>query len=108
MLLGKTLTIHCKNRNWSLARLAREAGVPKATLHGWTVGRRVLDITQLKKVAATLEISLHELVFGVPDPHQPALRISDLEELFSGDIRVSIQRIVRNGTTPNPSERSDK
>lgn len=94
MDLEKTLQHFCDRKGWTLTKLARASGVPKATLHGWTTGRSSLNIDQLKLVASTLEVSLHELAYGVPDPYEaPAHEI--LKELFTGDVRVSIHRIER-------------
>jgi transcriptional regulator with XRE-family HTH domain len=94
MELGNMLTHFCKMKNWTIARLARESGVPKATLHGWVTGRSALNLDQLKKVASSLEVTMHELVFGAPDPYErPGEEI--LKELFTGDVRVSIHRIER-------------
>lgn len=71
-----------------------EAKIPKQTLHNWTVGRRSVDPDQLKAVASALNVSLHHLLFGTPDPNEiPNEEI--LKELFSGDVRVTIQKIER-------------
>lgn len=91
----KTMLVQlCKRRGWTIARLARESGVPKPTIHGWTTGRSALNLDQLKKVALALEVSLHELAFGCPDPYE-GVSEECLKELFSGDVRISIHRIER-------------
>jgi len=94
MQLGKMITRFCEGKGWTIARLARESGVPKPTLHGWTTGRSALNLNQLRKVASALQVPLHELAFGEPDPYEkPGEEI--LKELFSGDVRISIHRIER-------------
>lgn len=70
------------------------SGVSKPTLHGWTTGRRVLDIDQLKQVANVLKISIHELFYGEPDPFASVPQ-DVLREIFSGDVRITIHRIER-------------
>ena len=94
MKLGITITALCKARNWSLARLARESGVPPQTLHHWTVGRKSINPDQVKRLANTLGVSVHFLLFGEADPMEsPAEEI--LKEIFSGDVRVTLHRIER-------------
>ncbi len=94
MKLGLTLTQICKKKGWSLARLSRASGVPIQTLHGWTTGRKAVQLDQLKKVAAALTISMHQLAFGEPDPHE-AIGEEILREIFTGDVRVTLHRIER-------------
>ncbi|MGE3262636.1 MAG: helix-turn-helix domain-containing protein [Bacteriovoracia bacterium] len=94
MQLSKMLMLLCKKRSWSLARLAKETGIAPATLHGWKTGRSTANMDDLRKVAIALEVSLHELLFGEPDPfHQAGTEV--LKELFSGDVRVTLHRIER-------------
>lgn len=94
MKLGQTLQALLKERRWTLAKLAREANVPTQTLHGWITGRRSVDLKQIQKVAQTFQISIHHLIFGEPDPYDPPAD-EILRELFSGDVRVTIQKIER-------------
>lgn len=89
-VLGKLL----KKRGRSLSRLANESRVPKSTIHNWTVGRSTINLNQLKQVANVLEVSIHELAFGEPDPHVNAGE-ELLKEIFSGDVRVTLHRIER-------------
>lgn len=94
MELGKMLARLCEKKRWSLSRLSRESGVPKPTIHGWTTGRTGLKLDQLKKVASALEVTIHELAFGTPDPYESSGE-EILRELFTGDVRVSIHKIER-------------
>lgn len=92
--MGKRILEHCHRRSWSLSRLARESAVPIQTLHGWTLGRKAINLAQLRKVAQALNTSIYELAFGEPDPHHSASR-ELLKELFRGDVRVTIHRIEK-------------
>ncbi len=75
-------------------KLAKETGIAPATLHGWKTGRSATNFNDLKKVSMALGVPLHELIFGEPDPMEsPAQEI--LEEIFSGDVRVTLHRISR-------------
>ena len=92
MNLGKNIEKKCHEKNWSMTRLAKEAGVPKATLHGWITGRRALNMDQLRCVSMSLGVPLYELLFSAKDP---CLKTREsLENLFSGDVRVVIQKIL--------------
>ena len=93
--LGKILKTECLKRGITLTQLAKKAGIPKATLHSWTAGREP-SLGQLKKVADTLEISFYKLAFGTHDPHELDGEVI-LKELFSGDVRVTLQKIERKG-----------
>jgi transcriptional regulator with XRE-family HTH domain len=94
MKLEQTISELCRKRGWTLARLARESGVPPQTLHNWTLGRKAVNPDQLRKIAQTLEVSFHYLMFGESDPfEQPGDEI--LREIFSGDVRVTLHRIEK-------------
>ena len=64
MNLGNVIILECEKRGWSLSYLARVSGVPKATLNGWTTGRKALDLDQVRRVSEALKIAFYELVFG--------------------------------------------
>lgn len=94
MKLKSNLLQLSKKKGWSLARLARETGVPVQTLHGWTAGRKAVQLDQLKQVSIALEVSIHQLIFGEPDPFEQRGE-EILKELFTGDVRVTLHRIER-------------
>lgn len=95
MKFSTRITVLCKKRNWSLTDLSKKSGVPVQTIHNWSTGRRAHNIEQVKKVATALETSIHDLLFGEPDPfEQTSLEI--LDEIFTGDVRVTLHRIQRN------------
>ena len=95
MKLSENLATLCKQRGWTMARLAKEAGVPTQTIHGWTTGRNSINPDQVRRVAESLKVSLHALLFGEGDPfEQPGEEL--LKEIFSGDVRVTLHRIERN------------
>lgn len=94
MSLSKNLQIHLQKKSWTLAKLSKETGINKSTLHAWTVGRGTIKLDYLKKVAMALEISVHQLAYGEPDPHESNTE-EILKEIFSGDVRVTLHRIER-------------
>lgn len=89
-MLAKTM----KGRDVTLSQLSKLSGVSKPTIHGWIHGRKVRNFDHLKKIALILKISIHELLYGEPDPFESATR-EILRELFTGDVRVTIHRIER-------------
>lgn len=91
MELAKNLTKLCEEKNLSLAKLARLSGVKQPTLHGWTTGRTVHKLDDLKKVCDVLKVSIHFMLYGTPDPYENSEQI--LEELFSGNVRMTLHRI---------------
>lgn len=94
MKLGEMIQHHCKQKNWSLTKLSKESKVALATIHGWTAGRTRPDISQLRKVAAALQVPLFQLAFGENDPNEQ-IGEEILKEIFTGDVRVTLHRIER-------------
>ena len=68
MMLDKIIQKLCKERGITIAALAKESGVKQPTLHGWTTGRSVQNLDDLKKVCNYLQVSLHCILFGEKDP----------------------------------------
>lgn len=54
----------------TLSGLSKMAQVPKTNIHSWLLGSNP-NLTQLKRVADTLEVSIYELAFGISDPFKP-------------------------------------
>lgn len=79
MTLDKNLIKLCKERGLTLAALAKESGVKQPTLHGWTTGRSVQNLDDLKKVCDVLKISLHCILYGEKDPWGQDCAICDDE-----------------------------
>ena len=95
MKLDKILLSLIEEKGWTVARLSRQSGVPKQTLHNWTSGRKLVNPGQLKRVAEALGVSVYYLMFGESDPiSHPGSEF--LKEIFSGDVRVTVHRIERS------------
>lgn len=92
MELAKNLTKLCEERNLSLAKLARLSGVKQPTLHGWSTGRAVHNLDDLRKVCEVLKVSIHFILFGTRDPHESNSKEA-FEEFFKGDFRVTFERV---------------
>lgn len=91
--LKTTLPLLLKKKGWTYDKLSKVTGIPRSTLHSWT-SQNAVSLDQLKIVATALEVSLHFLAFGSPDPQEDS---SDeiLEKIFSGDIRVTLHKISK-------------
>lgn len=92
MELAKNLTRLCQERGLPLATLARLSGVKQPTLFGWTTGRAVHNLDDLRKVCGVLKIGFHEILFGVPDPYSEE---DFIEELHWGNLKILLYRNKR-------------
>lgn len=90
MELGKNILIRCREKGLTVSKLAKLSNVKQPTLHGWTTGRAVKNINDLKRVCTILEIGIHEILFGSSDPFENKPVV--FEKLFSGEIRITISQ----------------
>lgn len=97
MDFSKNLIRACKEKGLTISQLSRLSGVKQPTLHGWTTGRSVHNLDDLKKVCIILEVSVHKLLFGSPDPLEA--KSLTLDKILTGEFQVTIHRIVKNKTT---------
>ena len=77
----------------SITKLAKETEVPIQTIHGWLVGKNPSNANHLKKVAKYFKVTIHYLLFGEEDPFEKTLTTTELKQIFSGDIRVTIHKL---------------
>lgn len=80
-----------KKQGLNLTMIARNAKIPKATLHSWAAGGRVTDIDAVKRLADVLNVSVHSLLWGEEDPKgHMTMDSAKLQELFSGKFIVEM------------------
>lgn len=91
MSLAKNIQLHLKRKGLTLNSLSRLSGVKQPTLHGWTTGRSVKNITDLKKVCNVLEVGLHMILFDEKDPFEISSQTL-LEQNLEGRIRIVIEK----------------
>lgn len=92
MNLAKNILHYSRLKGLTISALAKRSGVKQPTLHGWTTGRSVKKIDDLKKVCNVLEVGLHTLLYGVKDPYESESPIT-IENLFKSDVRITIERL---------------
>lgn len=97
--LRNQLRFYLEHREVSATELARKAKVPKQNLSGWLAGKRPADISQVKRVAEALGISLDNLLFG-NGAEKKEEKAADLETLLgdnwlTGLFEVKLRRIKR-------------
>jgi transcriptional regulator with XRE-family HTH domain len=93
MELEKNLPKYCKQKGLTLAALARQSGVKQPTLFGWTTGRKVQKLDELRKVCEVLEVSLHMMLFSVPDPFEG--KEGFIKDFIWGDVRITMHLIQK-------------
>ena len=94
MELDKNLLKACRDKGITITQLSRLTGVKQPTLHGWTTGRGVKNIEDLRKVCEFLNISLYQILFSKSDPNEKADVEMILQEVFKGEIRIIIQKAI--------------
>lgn len=92
MDLAKNLIKLCEERNLSVSKLARLSGVKQPTIFGWTTGRSVKNLDDLKKVCEVLKVSVHLMLYGTKDPFEH-LPDEVLKEIFKGNFQITFHRI---------------
>jgi transcriptional regulator with XRE-family HTH domain len=93
MSLAENILLYSKKKGMTIAALAKLSGVKQPTLHGWTTGRSVKKIDDLKKVCTVLEIGLHTILYGVKDPFEQESIPLTLQEILKSDLRITIERL---------------
>lgn len=92
MSLSQVLVREMKRKQLNYSQLSRRAEVAKSTIHNWASGRMVKDLSELRRVASVLEISIYELLFDEPDPYSGNI-LNRLSEVFSGEVRLIIEKV---------------
>lgn len=92
MELAKNLIRLCQEQNLTLSKLSKLSGTKQSTLHGWSTGRVVHNLDDLKKVCEVLKVSVHFMLYGTKDPFEH-VSSEVLEEIFKGNFQITFQRI---------------
>ncbi len=92
MTLAKNLLYYAQKKGLNITTLAKLSGVKQPTLHGWTTGRSVKNINDLKKVCSILEVGLHTILYGEKDPNE-GQDIKIFQDVVKGNVRITIEKI---------------
>ena len=99
MRLKEQLKIYLEYREMTAAELARKAGVSKQVISLWLGGSEPRRISQLKKVAKVLDVTIDTLVFGdgISNEDQKTTELDALlgDKWISGLFEVKFRRIKR-------------
>lgn len=84
-----------RERGMTISKLAKSVGVSPTTCQEWigSKGRFPSKPETLKKIAQALELPLHELLFGEPDPMSIIGQIFEKTEIHTGMYEISIKRV---------------
>lgn len=72
MRIRSVISKYLQDSGLTASALAQKAGVPKATLMGWCVGKQPRNMEQVKAVARCMGTTLDALLFDEVEP-QPVL-----------------------------------
>jgi transcriptional regulator with XRE-family HTH domain len=92
-MFDKRLKLLLEKHDLSVAKLARETGIPKSTIQSW-LAKSQPSVYHLDKVAAYFKMTIDELVFD----RKPQSSTDDLfKEIFihSGTYKVQVTRLVK-------------
>lgn len=87
-----TLKELLEEKNLSLRELSKRSGVPYSTLQEWSSNRSPKNPVQTQKVAQSLGVSMHYLLFGQEDSSEPLAKLLK-EDVFSGTFEINIKRV---------------
>jgi transcriptional regulator with XRE-family HTH domain len=92
---GENLEKLMKTRGLSGRTLAKQMGVPAKTVQEWvgSGGRMPRSPDALRQLASLFDISIHELLFGVPDPQGMIGSLLEKTEIHSGIYEITVKKI---------------
>lgn len=94
MILAKQLKDLLKQKDTTIAQLARATHISSKTLYQWLNGQKPRDLNQVKKVANYFDVSLDYLAFG--EISESKVGFEDYkEEINAGHFEVILRRIKK-------------
>lgn len=101
MILPKQLKLILKQRDMTAAQLSRQCGLPRQTISDWLSGSNPKDISQVKKAADALSVSVDFLCFGTDsahnDPTDKTVSVDSLlgDQWISGVYEIRLRRVKK-------------
>lgn len=92
---GKTLERLLKQNNLSGRQFAKEIGVNQKTANSWigVGGTFPSDPMVIKKISERFNISVHELIYGEPDPKNMISELLQKSEIHTGLYEITIRKV---------------
>lgn len=92
---GKTLERLLKQNNLSGRKFAQEIGINQKTANSWigSGGTFPSDPMVIKKIAERFNISVHELIYGEPDPKSILGELLQKTEIHTGLYEITIRKV---------------
>lgn len=92
MQLKSILRQLLKERGISISNLSKATKVPQQTLHNWLSGTEPRSLSQVKKVADFLEVTLDYVCFGIEQSSKQKIE-SYQDEINAGVFEVVLRRV---------------
>lgn len=93
MKLAKVLKVLIDSEKITLRKLSSKTGVPQATLSSYLAGGSSNKMEHILALAEHFNVSMEFLLFG-EEKKRPSLEDVFTEELFSGWLKVKIERAI--------------
>lgn len=92
---GKNLETQMKKKNYTVSSLAKAINESSKSVREWIgVGARMPRSPDvLKKLCNVLDVSVHELLFGEPDPQSLLTQLIEKTEIHTGLYEISIKKV---------------
>lgn len=95
--IGQVIKRLIREKRTSLKEISRKTEIPYSTLHTWHENRQPKDIVKARKLADHLGVSLHELLFDLPDEREKnetkESEPTKDDEFFKGKFEIIVRRI---------------
>ena len=94
-MFGKTLETLIHKKNMSVRQFAQAIDVSPKTAQEWVgkEGRFPSSPEILKKIADFFEITVHELLYGTPDPREFLGSILEKTEIHTGLYEITVRKV---------------
>lgn len=94
-MFGKTLENLINKKNMSIRQFAQAIDVSPKTAQEWVgkEGRFPSNPEIIKKIADLFEVTVHELLYGSPDPREFLGSILEKTEIHTGLYEITVKKV---------------
>lgn len=92
-ILSQTLKALIQERELSVRALSRELNISQSTLNSIVSGKQTGSVEHLLKISKFFQVSMEYLITGT-DNQEPTLNNVLTEKLFSGWLKVNVERAI--------------